>query len=134
MRDYQITRTTSTLTHSYEKMREEISMDFITRLTKSKGKDVTLVVVNKFTKYVHFCIIQSNFIANQGTKAFLEEVNALPSFCNLQQLIVNLGKTKVIIFNASYHNIADYRFYFRGEDRDHYHLHLLGGLAHKATF
>ena len=34
---------------------EEISMDFITRLPKSKGKDVIFVVIDRITKYAHFC-------------------------------------------------------------------------------
>ena len=36
---------------------EEISMDFITGLHKSEGKSVIMVVVDKLTKYAHFCAL-----------------------------------------------------------------------------
>jgi hypothetical protein len=41
---------------------EEISMDFITGLPKSEGKDAIFVVVDRLTKYAHFCGIQSTYI------------------------------------------------------------------------
>jgi hypothetical protein len=44
---------------------EEISMDFITGLPKSKGKDVIFVVVDRLTKYAHFCGIQSTYTTSQ---------------------------------------------------------------------
>ena len=34
---------------------EEISMDFITGLPKSEGKSFIMVVVDRITKYAHFC-------------------------------------------------------------------------------
>ena len=36
---------------------EEISMDFITSLPKSEGKSVIMVVVDRITKYAHFCAL-----------------------------------------------------------------------------
>ena len=33
---------------------EEVSMDFITSLPKSEGKNVIMVVVDRITKYAHF--------------------------------------------------------------------------------
>jgi hypothetical protein len=44
------------------------------------------------------------------------QIDALASFCDLRQLTVNLGKTKVMIFNASKHPLTDLHFYFRGEE------------------
>jgi hypothetical protein len=35
-------------------------------------------------------------------------------FCDLGELIVNLGKTKVMIFNCWKKSILDFYFYFRG--------------------
>ena len=40
---------------------EEISMDFITVLPKSKGKSVIMVVVDRITKYAHFCALSHPF-------------------------------------------------------------------------
>jgi hypothetical protein len=34
---------------------EEVSMNFITGLPKSKGNTVIMVVVDRITKYVNFC-------------------------------------------------------------------------------
>ena len=36
---------------------EEVSMDFITGLTKSEGSSVIMVVANRLTKYAHFCAL-----------------------------------------------------------------------------
>ena len=44
---------------------EEIFMDFITGLPKSEGKDAIMVVVDRLTKYAHFCGIQSEYKASQ---------------------------------------------------------------------
>lgn len=40
---------------------EEISMDFIMGLPKSRVNDVILVVVDRFTKYAHFIPVSSLF-------------------------------------------------------------------------
>ena len=44
---------------------EYMSMDFIIRLPKSQGKHVVFVVVDRLTKYAHFCGIQSTYTAIQ---------------------------------------------------------------------
>jgi hypothetical protein len=36
---------------------EEVSMDFITWLPKSEGKSVITVIVDRLTKYTHFCAL-----------------------------------------------------------------------------
>ena len=43
---------------------EEVSMDFIIGLPKSEGKSVIMVVVDKLTKYAHFCALSHPFKAN----------------------------------------------------------------------
>ena len=40
---------------------EEVSMDFITGLPKSEGKSVIMVVVDRLTKYAHFCALSHPF-------------------------------------------------------------------------
>ena len=56
---------------------EEISMDFITGLPKSKGKDAIMVVVDRLTKYAHFYGIQSEYKASQVAKVFITEIHRL---------------------------------------------------------
>jgi len=43
-------------------------------------------------------------------------LDALALFCDLYQLTINLGKTKVTIFNGSKKILFDYHFFFRGEE------------------
>jgi hypothetical protein len=43
------------------------------------------------------------------------QLDALALFCDLRQLTVNLGKTKVMIFNGSKKSV-DLHFFFRGEE------------------
>ena len=40
---------------------EEISMDFITGLPKSEGRSIIMVVVDRLTKYAHFCALSHPF-------------------------------------------------------------------------
>ena len=42
---------------------EEVSMDFIIGLPKSKGKSIIMVVVDRITKYAHFCVLSHAFKA-----------------------------------------------------------------------
>ena len=53
---------------------EEVSMYFITGLPKSEGKSAIMVVVDRLTKYVHFCALSRPFNASIVSIAFMETV------------------------------------------------------------
>ena len=55
----------------------DISMDFIERLPKSKGKDVIFVVVDRLTKYSHFIALSHPFTISMVVVAYLEYVHKL---------------------------------------------------------
>ena len=44
---------------------EEVSMDFMTCLPKWEGNSVIMVVVDRLTKYAHFCALSHPFKANE---------------------------------------------------------------------
>jgi len=52
-------------------------MDFITSLPKSEGKSVIMVVVDKLTKYAHFCTLSHPFNASIVSTAFMETIQKL---------------------------------------------------------
>jgi len=56
---------------------EEVSMDFITGLPKSEGKSVIMVVVDRLTKYAHFCALSHPFKASIVSSAFMETIQKL---------------------------------------------------------
>ena len=56
---------------------EEVSMDFITSLPKSEGRNVTMVVVDRLTKYAHFCALSHPFSASTVVAAFINTVQKL---------------------------------------------------------
>ena len=56
---------------------EEISMDFIIGLTKSKGKSVIIVVVDRITKYAHFFALSHPFKSSTAAIAFMETIQRL---------------------------------------------------------
>eukprot|EP00253_Pinus_taeda_P011086 PITA_11086 len=56
---------------------EEVSMDFITVLPKSEGKSVIMVVVDRRTKYAHFCALSHRFKASTVSSAFMETIQKL---------------------------------------------------------
>lgn len=52
----------------------DISMNFITGLPKSGGKDVIFVVVDRFSKYSHFMALSHPYSAIQVAQAYLDHV------------------------------------------------------------
>ena len=56
---------------------EEVSMDFITGLPKSEGKSVIMVVVDRLTKYAHFCELSHPFKASKVSTAFMEAIQKI---------------------------------------------------------
>ena len=56
---------------------EDVSMDFITGLPKSEGKSVIMVVVDRLTKYAHFCALSHPFKASIVFTAFMETIQKL---------------------------------------------------------
>jgi Integrase core domain/Integrase zinc binding domain len=52
-------------------------MDFITGLPKSDGKDVIMVVVDKFTKFAHFIPLSHPYSAQDVTSVFFEHIYTL---------------------------------------------------------
>lgn len=49
---------------------KDISMDFITHLPKVQGHTVDIVVVDRLSKYGHFCALPSHFGAAMVAKLF----------------------------------------------------------------
>ena len=56
---------------------EEISMDFITGLPKSEGRSVIMVVVDRITKYAHFCALSHPFKASTVATTFMDRIQKL---------------------------------------------------------
>ena len=52
-------------------------MDFITGLPNSEGKSVIMVVVDRITKYAHFCALSHPFKASTVATAFMETIQKL---------------------------------------------------------
>ena len=53
---------------------EEISMDFITVLPKSEGRSIIMVVVDRITKYAHFCALSHPFKASTVATTFTDTI------------------------------------------------------------
>lgn len=51
-----------------------ISMDFIEGLPKSRGKEVILVVVDRFTKYAHFLSLSHPYSVQQVVQTFMDNI------------------------------------------------------------
>ncbi|KAJ4807982.1 polyprotein [Rhynchospora pubera] len=54
-----------------------ISMDFISGLPRSEGKEVIMVIVDRLTKYAHLAALQHPFSASDVARVFLETVYKL---------------------------------------------------------
>jgi hypothetical protein len=52
----------------------DISMDFISGLPKSRGKDVILVVVYRLTKFAHFIPLSHPYSVQTGADAFMANI------------------------------------------------------------
>ena len=53
---------------------EDISMDFIEGLPRSRGKDTILVVVDRLSKYAHFLALSHPFIAATMAQLYFEHI------------------------------------------------------------
>jgi hypothetical protein len=52
----------------------DISMDFIVGLPKSGNKSVIMVVVDRLSKYAHFCALQHPFTTSNVAQLFMDQV------------------------------------------------------------
>ena len=52
-------------------------MDFITGLPKSEGKSVIMVVVDRLTKYAHFCALSHPFKESAVATTFMDTIQKL---------------------------------------------------------
>ena len=52
-------------------------MDFITGLPNSEGKSVIMVIVDRLTKYAHFCALSHQFKASKVATEFMETIQKL---------------------------------------------------------
>jgi len=57
-----------------ERVWEDISMDFITGLSKAKGYEALLVVVDRLSKYLHFIPLKHPYTAKTLVEIFVKEV------------------------------------------------------------
>ena len=55
----------------------KVSMDFITGLPNFEGKSVIMGVVDRLTKYAHFCALYHPFKGSTVTNSFMEIVQKL---------------------------------------------------------
>lgn len=53
---------------------EDLSLDFITGLPKSKGYEVVLVVVDRLSKYSHFILLKHPYTTKSIAEVFMKEV------------------------------------------------------------
>lgn len=56
---------------------EEVPMDFIIGLPKFEGRSVIMVVVDRLTKYAHFCALSHPSKASTVSTTFMETIQKL---------------------------------------------------------
>jgi hypothetical protein len=61
---------------------KDISMEFITSLPKLGNKSVIMVVVDRLSKYAHFCALQHPFTASTVAQIFMDQVFKLHGMPN----------------------------------------------------
>ena len=71
-------------------------MDFITCLPKSEGNSVIMVVVDRLTKYAHFCALSHPFKASKISTTFKETIKNLHGY---QRIILS---DRDPIFNGNF--------------------------------
>ena len=71
-------------------------MDFITSLPKSEGKSVNMVVVDRLSKYAHFCALSHPFKASMFSTYFMKIVQKLHGTPNI------IVSDKDPIFNGNF--------------------------------
>ena len=49
-------------------------MDFITGLPKSRNKSIIMVVVDRLSKYAHFCALPRPFTPNLVAHCFMDQI------------------------------------------------------------
>ena len=79
---------------------EEVSMDFITGLPKSEGKSVITVVVDRLTKYAHFCALSHPLKASIVSTAFMETIQKLHG--NPKIIVSDKDPISLDIFGQNY--------------------------------
>ncbi|CAJ2633456.1 unnamed protein product [Trifolium pratense] len=102
-----------------ERIWEDISMDFITNLPRSKGYEAILVIVDRLSKYAHFTPLKHPYTARSIAEVFVREVVRLhgiplsivsdrdPIFMsNFWQELFKLQGTKLKM-STSYHPESD---------------------------
>jgi hypothetical protein len=93
----------------------DISMDFIVGLRKSGNKSIIMVVVDRLSKYAHFCALQHPFTTSTVSQLFMDQVFKIhgmphsiiydhdPTFTNnFWQELFKLQGTQLHL-NTSYH-------------------------------
>ena len=71
-------------------------MDFITGLPKSEGKNVIMVVVDRLTKYAHFCALYDPFNGSTIVVTFMETIHKLHG----NSKIIVSGKDPILTKNC----------------------------------
>jgi len=71
---------------------------------------------------LHQTLIYIQYFANNviilasSAERLQRKLDALAFLCDLRQLMINLLKTKIMIFNGSNKTLFDHHFFFRGEE------------------